>query len=120
MKPGSGGTAAGHAITTFAADGTDGSTILGSIELGAEALSLSVNSRARAERAQAMLAPVLAGLVSTPVIEMQTVEQLMALQSENEDRAASSKRRPAGLSAEEERAIVHQYLDQHYARLLDE
>jgi hypothetical protein len=119
-KPGRAAVAPGEFITTSVTDATDGSTVLGDIALKEDALILSVNSRARAERGQAMLAPVLDGLVSTQVVESQTLEQLMASPSDQEDRAAREARRPAGLSAEEERAIVHEFLDQHYARLLNE
>jgi hypothetical protein len=119
-KPGSEATAPGQSITTFTTDAINGSTILGNVQLKEDALVLSVNSRARAERAQAMLAPVLAGLVSTAVVESKTPEQMRASATEERARPAAAETRPAGLSAEEERAIVHEHAHRHYVKVLDE
>ena len=47
----------------------DGSLVLGNIEVRENALILSANSRERAERGQALLGPVLAGLVRIPLVE---------------------------------------------------
>jgi hypothetical protein len=58
----------------------DGGLVLGHIELMAKAVTLSVNSEARAERGRAILEPALAGLVRPSLVERQTVEQMMASQ----------------------------------------
>jgi len=92
----------------------DGSLVLGNIEIKEKALSLSVNSRERAERGQALLAPVLAGLVRTPLVETQTIEQVMA------SRPRVHKAPSSPLSPEEERALIHPNLDRYYRNLLDE
>ena len=55
-----------------------GAIVLGAVELTANAVTLSVNSEARAARGRALLEPVLTGLVRAPLIERQTVEQMMA------------------------------------------
>jgi hypothetical protein len=90
----------------------DGALVLGTVELLGRRLSLGANSPARAERGQALLAPVLAGLVGPPLSERTDLEQRLA-----RDRPPP---RSSGLSPEQERAIVHQSLDDHYRRVLDE
>jgi hypothetical protein len=93
----------------------DGGLVLGHIELMAKAVTLSVNSEARAARGRAMLEPVLAGLVRPSLVERQTVEQVMASQQ-----GGAVNRRRLSISPEEERRIVHQTLTDHYRRILDE
>ena len=44
----------------------DGAIVLGNIELTEKAVTLSVNSEARAARGRALLEPILAGLVALP------------------------------------------------------
>ncbi|MBV8094290.1 MAG: hypothetical protein JOY71_25890 [Acetobacteraceae bacterium] len=56
----------------------DGTVVLGNVELKERGVALSVNSAARADRGRAMLAAALAGLVGTPLTEIQTVEQMKA------------------------------------------
>src|SRR5260370_8615726 len=56
----------------------DGSLVLGNVELKDQALILSVNSPARAERGRALLSKVLDGLVTQPLVEIQTLEQCIA------------------------------------------
>jgi hypothetical protein len=63
---------------TFRATMDDGAIVLGAIELTANAVKLSVNSEARAARGRTLLESVLTGLVHAPLIERQTVEQMMA------------------------------------------
>lgn len=106
--------AAAPAGKTFSTFMDDGALVLGNVELKESELTLSVNSLARAERGQAMLTPILAGLVRTPLTESQTVEQSIA------SRPNPKKISPSGLSPEEERAIICQTLDRHYASLLDD
>jgi hypothetical protein len=92
----------------------DGRLVLGNVELTDKALTLSVNSYARAERGQAMLGPALAGLVRSPLVVTETIEQLMASQT------ASMKTPSSGLSPDEERAVTQQSLDRQYMKMLDE
>jgi hypothetical protein len=93
----------------------DGAIVLGNVELTAKAVTLSVNSEARAARGRALLEPVLAGLVRAPLVERQTVEQMMAL-SRDRSSAEDALRPPP----DEERRIIHQGLTDHYRRTLDE
>jgi hypothetical protein len=93
----------------------DGGIMLGSIELKGKTLTLSVNSAARAARGRALIEPLLAGMVREPLVERQTIEQMMA----SADRKGGNEP-PLGLAPEQERAIVHQGLTDHYGRMLDE
>ena len=80
----------------------DGSIVLGTIELKARTLELHVNSESRAERGSRMIEALLGGLVGAPLMERQTIEQVLA---ERPDRGSSPKL--SGLAPEEERQIIH-------------
>jgi len=97
---------------TFITTMEDGSLVLGTVEFRGRRLSLAANSPARAERGRAVLEPVLAGLVRAPLNERMDLEQMLAT-----DRPAPE---PTGLSSKQERALLHQTLDTHYRRVLDE
>jgi hypothetical protein len=101
---------------TFATTMEDGTIVLGNVEITARAVSLSVNSQGRAARGQAMLEPALAGLVRAPLIERQTVEQMM---SSSPRRSARSSETPP-LTPDEIKRAVHKSLTDHYRRTLDE
>lgn len=101
---------------TFGTTMDDGAIVLGDVEITDRAVTLSVNSRERAARGQAMLESALAGLVRAPLIERQTVEQMMS---------ASPRRKAKVLDApplppDELKRVVHQGLTDHYRRTLDE
>ena len=100
---------------TFRTTMDDGAIVLGAVELTANAVKLSVNSEARAARGRTLLEPVLTGLVHAPLIERQTVEQMMASPPDR-----SSAQDALGLPPNEERRIIHQGLTAHYRRTLDE
>src|SRR5271157_2981826 len=102
------------AAQTFGATMDDGAIVLGTIELGTKTVTLSVNSEARAARGRAMLEPVLAGLARAPLVERQSIEQMMASSREH------SEQDIVRLPPDEERSIVHQALTDHYRRTLDE
>ncbi len=90
----------------------DGRLVLGTVSLKGRRLTLEANSLARAERGHAMLAPVLAGLVGPPLTEHVDLERTLA-----EERPSPP---PSGLSPDQERALIHQGLEEHYRRVLDE
>ena len=69
----------------FGATMDDGAIVLGTIELGTKTVTLSVNSEARAARGRAMLEPVLAGLARAPLVERQSIEQMMASSREHSE-----------------------------------
>jgi hypothetical protein len=91
----------------------DGSLVLGGVELKDKALVLSVNSRERFDRGRVLLSKTLGGLVGQPLVEMQSIEQLM----ESHNAALPSK---LDMSEEERSAIIHDSLDRHYRDLLDQ
>jgi len=101
--------AKGQVLTTTM---EDGSQVLGTLALKGHRLSLEANSAARAERGRGLLAPVLAGLVGPALTERIDLERMLAA-----ERPAPE---PSSLPPEDERALVHQGLDDHYRRVLDE
>jgi hypothetical protein len=92
-----------------------GAIVLGTLELKDRTLTLHVNSEPRLERGRAMLEPLLEGLVATPLIERQTLDQALA-----EHRMRGSAPVSPGLPPAEERRLIHAQLDMHYRRQLDE
>lgn len=101
---------------TFATTMDDGAIVLGNVELGDKAVSLSVNSEARSARGQALLEAALAGLVRAPLVERQTVEQMI---SASPRRASQTVDEPP-LPPDELKRVVHQGLTDYYVRTLDE
>lgn len=97
---------------TFITTMDDGSLVLGTVTLKGRRLTMEANSATRAARGKALLEPVLAGLVGPPLTEHSDLERMLA-----EDRPPPP---PSGLSPEQERALIHQGLDDHYRRVLDE
>ncbi len=91
----------------------DGALVLGNVELKDQALILSVNSQARAERGRALLGEVLHGLVVQPLVEIQTLAQSVATR----DPATPPR---LNLPKQERRTIIHDGLDRHYRDLLDQ
>src|SRR4029079_11295260 len=67
-----------QATHTFITKLDDGSLVLGGLELKDKSLVLSVNSRGRANRGRALLSELLGGVVGEPLVEMQTLDQIMA------------------------------------------
>ena len=102
------------AVHTFGTTMDDGSVVLGNIELGEKALTLSANSEARAARGRALLESALAGLVRAPLVERQTVEQMM------NSRGKGMGQDSLDLSSDEQRRLVHRALTDHYRRTLDD
>jgi hypothetical protein len=98
---------------TFSTILDDGSLALGTVELKDKALILSVNSQARSERGRAMLSEALDGLVTQPLVEIQTLEQCMATRDPAPPQSLN-------LSEDERHTIIHDGLDRHYRDLLDQ
>ena len=91
----------------------DGALVLGGVKLDGRALVLSVNSLERSELGIELLSAILGERVGQPLVVTETVEQILA------SRDADAPR-PVDLSEEEQRAIVHDYLDRHYRDTLDQ
>jgi hypothetical protein len=118
-KPGNGGRVMKvpkqqRASQTFITTLHDGSLVLGNVELKERSLVLSANSEARAAKGRALLSENLGGLVGQPLVEMQTMQQLMASQ---DSRPLTP---PLDLSPDDQQAIIHAALDKHYREVLDE
>ena len=86
---------------------------LGTVELREKAVVLSTNSRARATRGEALLAPVLDGLTGAALTEIETVDQMIAA------RPAGTAPAKSTIPPEIEAQIVQQFLDKHYRAQLD-
>lgn len=56
----------------------DGGIVLGNLELRGKTLTLAVNSETRAARGRALIQAHLAGMVREPLVERQTLQQMMA------------------------------------------
>ncbi|MBS0524837.1 MAG: hypothetical protein JSS04_14510 [Proteobacteria bacterium] len=93
----------------------EGSVSMGHVELEADALVLETNSPERARKGRALLDPVIGPFVEEPVVDTQTMDELRA--SGPADRVPA---RSSGLSPEEERGLVHEFLERHYRGVLDE
>ena len=91
-----------------------GTTTLGHAVLGAEVLTLSVNSMERAERGEALLSFRLGRLVGRPLISSQDPYQAM------ETRSAEPALDTSEPPPEELVQQIHSVLDAHYRRTLDE
>lgn len=93
----------------------DGSLVLGTLEIKDDALVLEANSRQRSQQGRALIEPVLGALVGKPVIEIRTMAEMMEARPADKSEPLSS-----GLPPDEERAIIRENLERHYAKLLDE
>lgn len=91
------------------------SVVLGTIELKSTRLELCVNSEGSAERGREMLEPMLDKLVSTPLMERQTLEQAIAEHNE-----FGSDSAPPDLTFEEQLNIIHASMDNYYRAQLDQ
>ena len=90
-----------------------GTTSLGEAELGGGTLTLTVNSRERAERGRDLLASRLGDLVGPPLTSHQDPESAL------EAHAARARDEPA-MPAAEAVETMHAWLDDHYRRTLDD
>jgi hypothetical protein len=99
---------------TFHVTLDDGALVLGNVELSDDAISLSANSRSRAERGRALLTPLLGELVRAPLTQIQTVEQMVASRSGPEPAPADE------IPPDIRTSIVHESLDSHYHAALDQ
>ncbi len=93
-------------------DDEAGRTILGSIEIAADALVLSTNSKERADKGRDLLLSRLDGLVGQPLTSHQVLEKALDEQS---DAPVQSE-----LPAEVAEQVIHSFMDGHYRQALDE
>jgi len=100
----------------FASTMEDGSIILGNLELSGRFLIIEVNSAERAEKAKHEFAPLLRNLVQAPLMELRTVEQMLAEQAEDPEPDDDEPEIPL----EEMQRIVREMMDRQYRQVLDE
>ena len=94
-------------------EGVIGNTSLGHIEMEAEALTLFVNSRERAERGRDLLTTCLGDLVGLPLISHRDPEKAL------DEQAGQSDVEPE-IPPDEAVQVIHSYLDDYYRRMLDD
>ena len=99
-------------------DPDTGRTIHGHLTLGPTTLEVMVNSEIRATRIRDLLAPILDGLVQSPLVERVTPEQAMAARGNAS--ASAAKSLPDGMSPDDMREAVHQVLDRQYRNVLSQ
>ncbi len=92
-----------------------GAAVLGSLFLKGRALTLSVDSVARARRGEAYILELLGDLVKPPLTAIQAIEQMMA-EDDPEIGQADGEEIPPALA----RQLAHAHLDQHYRDTLDQ
>lgn len=92
-----------------------GASVLRSLTLKGRALTLSVDSAARANLGEALILKLLGNLVKSPLIAIQTVEQMMAKDNPETGPAADEDVPPALA-----RQLAHEHLDRHYRDTLDQ
>ncbi|TYO63967.1 hypothetical protein FXV83_24480 [Bradyrhizobium hipponense] len=91
----------------------EGRLVLGDIRLEDKTLVLSANSEQRCGRGCALLSDALGGRLRQPSVKTESIEQIMA------SREPAMPNQP-DIPAEEQRAIVHDYMDRHYRDVLDQ
>lgn len=91
----------------------DGALVLGYVELERKGVVLNVNSRQRADRGDALLSGILGQRVGEPSVRAESIEEMMASRG-------AAKPQELDITEEERRAIVHDHLEGHYRRVLDE
>jgi hypothetical protein len=102
-----------HSLT-FETWHEDGALVLGNVALEDKALVLNVNSRKRSDLGRALLSEVLGRRVGEPSVKTESVEQIMASRDDAEPRQEFD-------TPDEERcAIIHDQMNRHYRRVLDE
>jgi hypothetical protein len=105
--------AKGSSTLTLSTASAGDSLVLGNVELRDDMLVVTVNSRARCDRARGFVSEVLGDLVGQPLVEMETLQRSM-------EHAGGSAPSEPDLSPEERRRIVHAGLDRHYRDVLDQ
>jgi len=98
---------------TFETRLDDGALSLGGLDLEDSALVLTVNSERRCAAGRALLIKIFGERLGEPVLKTETVEQVMATRD-------SGMPNELDIPEEERCAIIHDFLDLHYRRVLDE
>ncbi|MGY8709726.1 hypothetical protein RAD16_28640 [Bradyrhizobium sp. 18BD] len=91
----------------------EGALVLADIRLDDRKLVLSANSKQRCDRGCALLSDVLGRRLRKPTVKTESIEQVMAAR----DSGAPNQ---LDIPEDEQRAIVHDYMDRHYRDVLDQ
>ncbi len=91
-----------------------GFTVLGSLELKGKTLLVTVNSAARATKAETLITKVAGEWLKRPLTTIRTVEQMM-----DEERPKQPREGADEIPPEIARQIAHDYMDTHYRETLD-
>jgi hypothetical protein len=91
----------------------DGTLVLGDLDIEDGVLTLAVNSAKRSETGCALLSEMLGSLVGKPSVGMENIAQVMASHS-------TAMPAPLDVPMEQNRDIVHGFLDRHYREVLDQ
>jgi hypothetical protein len=110
--------ASSHEALTFETKLDDGTLVLGSVELKADALMLSVNSQRRCDLGCTLLSGILGERVRQPSLKTETVDQMIASARTTGPQQIDIPE--IDIPEEEHCAIVHDYLDRHYRDVLDQ
>ena len=104
----------GHVIVSNL---SDGGAVLGSIEVAANEIVVTANSRQRAERAQEMIGAALAGFICAPTLETKTPDEILAKREPIP--GARAEAAAVAIAPDVKRRIIHGQLDRHYRKTLD-
>ncbi|WP_025032137.1 hypothetical protein [Bradyrhizobium sp. DOA9] len=98
---------------TYEAWSDEDSLVLADIRLDDRTLVLSTNSKQRCDRGCALLSDVFGRRLRKPRVETTSIEQIIASRN-------SGAPQQFDIPEDEQRAIVHDYLDRHYRDVLDQ
>jgi len=87
--------------------------VLGDIRLESKTLVLNTNSEQRCSRGCALLSDALGGRLRHPSVKTESIEQVMVSRE-------SAMPNQLDIPEDEQRAIVHDYMDRHYRDVLDQ
>jgi hypothetical protein len=87
--------------------------VLGDIRLDGKTLVLSTNSEQRCGRGCTLLSDALGGRLRQPSVKTESIEQAMVSRE-------SAMPNQLDIPVEQQRAIVHDYMDRHYRDVLDQ
>ena len=98
---------------TFETWSDEDALVLADIRLDDRALLLSTNSKQRCDRGCALLSDVFGRRLRKPLVRTESIEQIMASRN-------SGAPPQLDIPEDEQRAVVHDYMDRHYRDVLDQ
>ncbi|MBH5398421.1 hypothetical protein HZZ13_11535 [Bradyrhizobium sp. CNPSo 4010] len=98
---------------TFETWSDEDALVLADIRLDDRTLVLSTNSKQRCDRGCALLSDVFGRRLRKPLVRTESIEQIMASRN-------SGAPPQLDIPEDEQRAVVHDYMDRHYRDVLDQ